>query len=280
MRSAIPAIINIGRVVFRFLLTLSLLFPTHSIAEKKKIQIIAEEFAPYEFVQNGQVVGIDIDICNTIFQRMGYEPEYKIMPWKRAWFHVQEGLADVILTTSRKAVREPYVWYPEEDMWAGEFVLFFQKGRFKKEQLTLDFARKHQLNIGIIQGNSYHASFWQQYPYQDGSHDFLGDMSPTLLNKSLIPVESLKQNLLKVAHGRVDLTIANRTYGEYTAKLLGLNNQIDASSVPLYSKRYPLAFIKKSPNPEIREIYKAFDKELRALKESGEYAAIFAKWLK
>ena len=263
-------------------LILSLFFiqlATLANADDKKLLIIAEEFAPYEFVRDGKVVGIDIDLSNRIFRKMGYEPEYKIMPWKRAWYYVQEGMADIILTTSRKAPREPYVWYPEEDMWQGDFVFFYKKGRFNPDQLSLNFAKKHGLKIGIIHGNSYHKQLWEHFPYRDGSREFMGDLSLNVVNPQLVPVETLKQNILKVADGRVDLTIATTTYGQYTAKLLGLSDQIDNSSTALYSKRYPLAFIKKSSHPDIEKIYRAFDSELRALKETGEYDKIIANWL-
>ena len=256
---------------------LSLSLPAQ--ASTKKLLVIGEEFAPYEFVQDGQVVGIDIDICDRIFAKLGYDVEYRIMPWKRAWYHVEKGLADVILTTSRKAAREPFVWYPKTDMWQGDFVFFYQKGRFKPEFLDLHYAKTQGLSVGIIQGNSYHQSVWQQFPYGNGRDSFQGDLTRETLHPQLYPVASLKQNLLKVASGRVDVTIANKTYGMYTAKLLGVADQLAYSTQPLYSKRYPAAFIKRSVHPDIQQIATEFDRELATFKKTQEYQNIIAKWL-
>ena len=46
-----------------------------SQSDSKRLLVIGEEFAPYEFVQDGKVVGIDIDICNHIFAKLGYDVE-------------------------------------------------------------------------------------------------------------------------------------------------------------------------------------------------------------
>ena len=250
-----------------------------SQSDSKRLLVIGEEFAPYEFVQDGKVVGIDIDICNHIFAKLGYDVEYRIMPWKRAWYYVEKGLADVILTTSRKTAREPFVWYPQEDMWQGDFVFFYKKGRFKPEHLDLNYAKAQGLSVGIIQGNSYHKSFWQQFPYENGRNTFQGDLARATLHPQLYPVETLKQNLLKVASGRIDVTVANQTYGMYTAKLLGVADQLAYSSNPLYSKRYPAAFIKRSAHPDIQQVSAAFDRELATFKQTKEYQNIIAKWL-
>ena len=105
---------------------LSLSLPAQ--ASTKKLLVIGEEFAPYEFVQDGQVVGIDIDICDRIFAKLGYDVEYRIMPWKRAWYHVEKGLADVILTTSRKAARETFCLVSQNGYVAGGFCFLLSEG--------------------------------------------------------------------------------------------------------------------------------------------------------
>lgn len=145
--------------------------------------------------------------------------------------------------------------------------------------MNLEFAREQGLKIGTITGNSYHPRFWRAYPFADGSQEFPGDLAIARPHADLVPVSSLKQNLLKVAHGRVDLTIASFTYGRYTTNLLQLNDQVEAGKVSLYSKRYPVAFVKNSANPDIQSIYRAFDRELKVFKGTEEYRAIFAKWL-
>ncbi|MBB1488149.1 substrate-binding periplasmic protein [Oceanospirillum sediminis] len=266
-----------SRLMFLLFLFLSGLLSADT--DKKTLIVVGEEFAPYEFVRNGQVVGMDIDICNRVFEKMGYDAEYRIMPWKRAWYHVEKGLADVILTTSRKPARQPYVWYPAEDMWQGEFVLFYQQGRFDPEMMDLDYVVEQQLSVGIIQGNSYHEHFWQHFPYQRGYNSFQGDLTREKLHEQLHPVATLRQNLLKVASGRVDVTVANKTYGRYTARLLGIADQLGYASRPLYSKRYPVAFIKRSPISDMKRISDEFSKELAAFKQTAEYQSIVKKWL-
>lgn len=248
-------------------------------AEPRKLLVVGEEFPPFEFVQKGEVVGIDIDIANHIFNKLNIPVEFKIYPWKRAWFMVEKGRADAVLTTSRKAKREPYVWYPEENMWVSEFVFFVHKDNQKPDFKGYQTAIDQKLRVGIIRGNSYHPSFWEAFPYPDGSTTFQGDME-TALNPQLDPAKDLKINLKKLAAKRMDLFPADKVYGTYTAKLLGLQDKLTYYNIVLYSKPYPMPFVKQSTYPDIENIAKRYEAELKTMKANGEYQTFFDKWLK
>jgi len=250
----------------------------NSFAERKFL-VVGEEFAPFEFEQGGKVVGIDVDIATHIFKKLGIEVEFKILPWRRAWSMVEAGEADAVLTTSRKSKREPFVWYPKEDMWVSEFV-FFNKVDKKMDAFNgYESAKSNNLKVGVINGNSYHDSFWQAFPYADGSIEFKGE-DATDMNKQLKVATSLKENLQKLAGGRIDIFAADKVYGAYTVKLLGLQDQLGYYDAVLYSKGYPMPFVKKSTYPDVKSIADKFEAELIEMKNNGEYQKIFDKWLK
>lgn len=233
---------------------------TIALASEKKLLVVAEEFAPFEFVQNGKVVGIDIDIAKHIFKKLGIEAEFKILPWKRAWKMAEDGSADLILTTSRKDKRKEFLYYPKENMWSSEF-LFFVNTKKKKENFK-SYEDAKGLKVGVILGNSYHDSFWDA----------------KLKTEEAVNIEI---NLKKLAAGRIDLFIIDKTVGMYTAKLLGLQNKIEPyNDFIAFSKGYPAPFIKNSKYPNIEEISKKFESELINMKKSGEYKKIIDKWLK
>ena len=243
--------------------------------------VVGEEFAPFEFVQNGEVVGIDIDIAKHIFSQMGITPKFKILPWKRAWSDVEQGKADAVLTTSRKSSREPHVWYPKENMWVSEFVFFYNTHKKLADFSGYQSAKDNKLTIGIVRGNSYHSSFWQAFPYTDKSTEFKGDLSnEKQLNKQLNNTTTFKQNINKLNANRVDLVIADKTYGTYTAKLEGLSKNISYYDTTLYSKGYPMPFAKHSDYPNIENIAKEFENKLIQMKANGEYQKIMNHWLK
>lgn len=53
------------------------------------------EFPPYEWVKNGEFVGIDIDIFRAVCDKLGYEPEIKDMPFEDILDAVKSGDADI-----------------------------------------------------------------------------------------------------------------------------------------------------------------------------------------
>ncbi|MCP4106219.1 MAG: amino acid ABC transporter substrate-binding protein [Desulfobacteraceae bacterium] len=249
--------------------------------EDKKLLVVGEEFPPFEFRQNGKVVGIDIDIATHIFNKMDIPVKFDIIPWKLAWYMVEKGRADAVLSTSRKKKRKSYVWYPQEDMWVSEFVFFVRKDNIQPDFRGYETAVKKKLKIGFINGNSYHPSFWKAFPYKDGSTVFKGDMASVhdLLNNQLDGVSNLKINLRKLAKGRVDLFPADKTCGVYTANLLGLGDKLTFYDAVLYSKPYPMPFVRRSGYPGIKIVAEKFEQELKLLKNGGEYKKIFDKWL-
>lgn len=255
-------------------------FYFNSFANKNFI-VVCEEWPPFEFIQNDKPSGIDVEIANIIFKKLNISVEYKILPWKRAWAMVETGEADAVFSLSRKKTREPYVWYPTENMWISEYVFFVLKENKKNDFKGYESIKKDKLSVGVVGGNSYHSSFWNAFPYTDGSTEFKGDLSSnTILNPQLQSVTKLDQNLVKLVGGRIDLFIADKTIGLYTVKMKGFSDKITFYDVVIYSKPYPIAFTKNSKYPNIKDIFKKFELELKKMKDSGEYQIILDKWLK
>ncbi len=267
------------RFIVIALLSVTLLLSNVCAAQRKLI-VVGEEFAPFEFIQSGQVVGLDIDIAKYLFSKMGIEVEFKILPWKRAWHSIETGKADAILSTSRKDTRKPFLWYPSVDMWISEFVFFVRKLDFDRTFNGYESAIAKKYTIGVINGNSYHASFWQAFPYKNGAQMFQGDLASVELNNQLDGGVDLKTNLRKLSKGRFDLLIADRVVGAYTTKLLNESSYITYYEKVLFSKRYPMPFAKKSSYPNIKKVALEFEKELKTLLLSPTYKKMVNAWIK
>lgn len=268
-------------VIITLSITLCLSSQLRATEFDRKLIVVGEEFAPFEFVKDGEVVGVDIDIATHIFQKLDIPIVFRIMPWKRAWQMVESGEADAVLTTSRKITREPYLWYPKESMWVSEFVFFVNKDRVIADFNGYETIKKYGLGIGVINGNSYHNSFWEAFPYQDGSTTFQGENSTAKLHPQIFKAHNAVTNLyLLAAKKRTDVFLIDRIIGKYTAKLLGLENQLSHYEPAVYTKPYFMPFVKKSTYPAIKTIANKFDEELRQLKESGEYKRFLDRWIK
>lgn len=234
-----------------------------------KFLIVAESFIPFEFVENGIIKGIDIDLIHEIFISLDLKYEVQILPWARAWKMMEFGYADSSLSTSIKPKRKKYVFYPKEDMWLSEYVFFVKKEKYQKNFNGFEDAIKNKLMIGIIRGNSYHKSFWKAFPNQlDGS-----------LNPQLEAVKNVDLNFKKLLYNRIDLYIIDKTIGLYTLRKMGLSKNITYYKNVIFTKGYPMAFSKKSKFQNIRQIIQQYDNKLKLLKNNGTYDQIMNKWL-
>ena len=141
------------------------------------------------------------------------------------------------------------------------------------------------MKVGVTSGNSYHPSFWEAFPYQDPPTN-------TKLNAQLDGAPSLDMNLFKLAKNNTQLYPVDRTVGLYNLAVLkksepGKNIEaiVPYENFVLFSKKYPMPFAKKSDYKDarfadIQAVAQAFEKELKAMKVSGEYEKIRSKWLK
>lgn len=241
-------------------------------AQERPLLIVAEESPPYEMLDaSGKVVGIDVDVATYIFNKMGIAFEPQIMPWKRAWQMIQDGEADAAFSVSRNEQRMPYLIYPKEDMWVSEFVFFTPVDKKQSNPIGYEEAKRQKLRIGVIDGNSYHKSFWEAFPYQDEAK--------TILNPQLESANNIELNFRKLEGKRFDLFPIGRTSGRYELKRLQMQKTVTWYDTVLFSKGYPMPFVKKSTYPNLPNIAKQFEQELIALKKSGKYQQIVNKWL-
>lgn len=245
----------------RYLLTfmISVLTLVYSpFTSARDLIVVGEAWPPFEFKEGSDATGIDVDIAKAIFDKMGIPYQMKILPWARAWAMVEKGEADAVFSTSRKSKREPYLYYPKEDMWTSSFVFFVAKD--KKKDSFDGYNDAQGLTVGVVKGNSYNDDFWAAKLKTEESVD-------------------LPSALKKLASGRIDLLPADKTVGLYSLKQLGLQDKVTFYEFSLFSKGYPMPFAKKSSYPNLEEVSKQFEMELLKLKASGEYGKIREKWL-
>ncbi|SEI66957.1 polar amino acid transport system substrate-binding protein [Allopseudospirillum japonicum] len=251
-------------------------------AKARPLIITGEEFPPYEFLRDGQAVGIDIEIARHILQeQMGLEVQFELTSWQRAWAKVETGQADAVLTTSRQQAREPYLYYPQTPMWRSELVFFTRRSNQLADFQGLQDQRLPAMKVGIINGNSYVPEFWQVFPYKDASVVFQGDTLAAAkgLNPQLEGAVSLKHNLLKLAAGRVDLVLAKRVPGLYLIRSLGLQDVLTYYPQIVAVKDYPMPFVRASHYPDLPKIAQEYEQRLIAFKATPAYQAIIDRWI-
>lgn len=76
-----------------------------------------DKFEPYTYLDvNGNYTGVDIEIAEKIFHKLGYEPEFKFITWSEKNEDLADGTIDCIWSCYSMNDRE------EEYQWAGPYL--------------------------------------------------------------------------------------------------------------------------------------------------------------
>lgn len=248
-----------------------ILTSTVSAQNKDVFKIGAEMLIPFEFVQNGQSKGINIQLIDTIFKRMNipYEIHFGTEE-ERAFDLLKHGKVDAILSISYKKDREDVLWYPadfENDdkpqnfMWASEYVFFGLKNNINGySNKSLSELKKENVKVGVIHGVSYSPEFWAA-------------------KLNTIEAASDEDNYKKLVAGEIDLYLTDKTIGRFTLKSLNLSDKIGYLPQRILSKPYTLAISKLSKSKYIEAVKKQFYIELDWTKKSGVAKKVYIEYL-
>lgn len=173
-------------MIKNILLISSILTSSLALSEDKIVKIAICDFPPFEFHENGKVIGLDADIVNQVFNRIGYKTEITNYPWKRALEMSKTGEADAIMSIRKSAEREA-------DYIFSDPISITQNYFFKMNNKEIQAENINDLkayNIGIVKGYVYGKIF--------------DEANFSNLSEATSDTPEL-QLLNKLASGRVDL---------------------------------------------------------------------------
>jgi polar amino acid transport system substrate-binding protein len=249
------------------LIIIALLLSASLSRAQPKLLIVADPWPPFEFEDGHKASGIDVEIATSILNNLGIPFEIQFYPWPRAWEMLKNGEADAVFSTSRNAEREPFLYFPKEDMWLSEYVFFVRKDRMQPKFNGYEDAKN--MTVGITAANSYHPSFWAAFPNIDGN----------TLNPHLEVAISAELNFMKLAEGHIDFFPLDKIVGLTILNKLGLHDKITYYPVTLFTKGYPMPFAKNSKYPNLKKISEKFEQALIAFKNSNDYKLILNKYM-
>ncbi|MEW9681223.1 substrate-binding periplasmic protein [Pseudomonas sp. TE50-2] len=245
-----------GRLSRRMrLLGLVVLVGLSSLAHGERLRIVSDDWAPYLYLEGAQPKGIDYEVTNEVFKRLGVQVQWEFMPWKRCLAMVEQGLADGVMDIFQVDSRQGYLIYPDEPMSQVEFVLYQARSRPHPIERLEDLTG---LTIGTSPGYTYEGAFAE---------------SPLFHRE---PAPSHEANFGKLALGRIDLVVTDRRVGRYVSRRLGLEQTVE--ELPLVVSRRP-QYLGLARKPGREQLARAFSEELRRFKQEPAYAAISARYL-
>jgi polar amino acid transport system substrate-binding protein len=122
-------------------------------AQAADLTAYTEEWAPYNYSENGVVKGIATDVLRAACAQASLECEFKVVPWARAMAMVSSTSNTLLYTTARKPSRE------QDFLWVGPlmprttwvYVNYQNNGRIN------DFASLGKSRIGIVRDEASQA---------------------------------------------------------------------------------------------------------------------------
>lgn len=207
----------------------------------RELTILTENLPNLNYIENGKLVGLSVDIVKEIQKRVGSQEKIEVLPWARAYSRALEEKNIVLFSvTHTKERSDLFKWIcpliQKRDILVAK----------KKSGLvinTLEDAKKVK-RIGTIRDDSK-----EQFLK---SHGF----------KNLDPVSDEQTNAKKLILGRIDLWVNKQPGLKTVCDLAGVDyNQLE-EVYHLRKRDLCIAFSKKTPDSNVLRWKAVFDEML------------------
>ena len=110
----------------------------------KKIIVGVDDFEPYTYLDvNGMYTGVDVEIATKVFQKLGYEPEFKKIKWSEKNNYLADGTIDCIWSCYSMNGRE------NDYQWAGPYLYSRQVIAVRSDSNIENFADLAGKSVGV-----------------------------------------------------------------------------------------------------------------------------------
>ncbi len=240
-----------------------------STAHANELTIIADNYPPFCYEENGVVTGFDVELLENIIRDSGVKQVGKVLiyPWSRAYKAIQKEPNILIVNMARMESRDTLF------KWVGptsprEIWLFKLKSRKDIKINSLEDAKKYRVGSMLDSASTEELI---RSGFQKGK------------NLDLVFDENL--NLLKLIKGRVDLITFHKFEMPWRLKRLiqSSDTRITALTIhdvePAYllsgNYQYYFALSRQIPDSIVMRLQNALD----TLKKDGRYNRIWKKYM-
>ena len=237
-----------GAVVLSFGLTMG--------ATAADIEAYTEEWAPYNFEENGEVKGISTDILRAACAKAKLECSIALVPWARAYKTAQTEFQAMAYTTARKPDRE------NEFQWVGPILprttWIYQSASNKTPVREIgDLAT---LRIGVVRGEA-------------AEKDLLAAGVP---ESALVEQATNADVLRMLRNGGVDAMVDTEVGMRWSLKSSGRASTVVRQTIKLTDEGgYYFALNPATPPATVKKLQDAVD----ALRSNGQLTKIARRYL-
>lgn len=233
------------------------LLPQTSLAEKS-LEIICDEWPPYQYRLGNEVVGFSASVIREVFRRMGKKVnKINMFPWKRAITLIEKGNADALFSVNYTEARTSFAFYPKESIINSSWVMWVREEDGLKFDSLEDLKGKR---VGVVRGYSYTDEFWkyirQHSSYEEVTYD--------------------ESNFKKLNAARIDYLVAELGNGYHIIKTLNLKKIVPRADNPIKTDGLYLIFKKDRVS---YDFVRRFSDELKEFKQEELYHSLYRQHL-
>ena len=228
---------------------------SHVQAAGDSLRFVSLDYPPYSYKQEGETVGVAVEIVKNVFESAGYQIFVDIVPWARALESVKKGKVDGIFTIYKNDEREKFLIYSNEILMP-QIVSFFKR---KDKKISFDGSLDtiKGLKLSVVNRVSY----GKELDTVIGAGEF------SLIERN----NTLESALLMLLGRRVDLVPSNRLVAYHKIAGIPELKEIVEVKPPITDIPSYIAFTRQRDMTAARD---AFDAGIRHMKESGQYDEI------
>ncbi|KAF0813859.1 Histidine-binding periplasmic protein [Andreprevotia sp. IGB-42] len=228
-------------------------------ASAQTIHLVTGNYPPYEYEEDGKVVGLAVDILKEAFARSQWQVEIRVVPWARALREAQQGDADAVFSTLKTPEREQAYLFSQESL------VPFTSSFFVPANSTIRFDGKLVPLLQYRFGALNEASNGKMFDSAVKSGEIA---NIEMANDTLT-------NIRKLMAGRIDIMVSNTYSGVHFLKKNQLTGRARALQPYIDSNPAYIAFTRKR---DMRKARQAFDSGLAAMKRDGSYQRIMDRY--
>ena len=110
----------------------------------EKVIVGIDKFEPYTYLDvNGNYTGVDIEIAEKVFHKLGYKPEFKFITWSEKNENLADGTIDCIWSCYSMNDRE------NDYQWAGPYLYSRQVIAVSSDSNIYNFDDLFDKNVGV-----------------------------------------------------------------------------------------------------------------------------------
>ncbi len=242
--------------LFMILLTVVLILPAGVMAAEKVIFATLSELPPNVFVKDGNITGCDVEIVRAVCKQISINPEFKLLPAKRALKYVREGSVDSVFLLRHTKKREKFFYYVSEPAMTKKIVIFVRRESDMKISSVDDLKGKV---VSVVSGYEYIPEF-------ENSEEI-----------KKMPCDNEEQQVRTLNKARMDAAAAMEIPFRYFSREFGFQNKFRSvyvmSEVPVH-----VAF-SKAAGEKGKALADKFGRALRQLKKEGGVENIINRYV-